>query len=57
MPKRFETLVIHAGQEPDEQNGAVMTPIYQTSTYAQIAVGQHKGYEYFFAPGTQLEQR
>jgi len=46
MPNSFETLAIHAGQEPDEQTGAVMTPIYQTSTYAQTAVGQHKGYEY-----------
>lgn len=49
MPKRFETLVIHAGQEPDEQTGAVINPIYQTSTYAQTAVGQHKGYEYSFS--------
>ncbi|HEX2979091.1 MAG TPA: cystathionine gamma-synthase [Anaerolineaceae bacterium] len=42
----FETLAIHAGQTPDPTTGAVMTPIYQTSTYAQEAVGQHKGYEY-----------
>jgi len=42
----FETLAIHAGQEPDSATGAVITPIYQTSTYAQEAVGQHKGYEY-----------
>lgn len=42
----FETQVIHAGVEPDAQTGAVMTPIYQTSTYAQSAPGQHKGYEY-----------
>lgn len=46
MPDHFETLAIHAGQPPDEGTGAVMTPIYQTSTYAQQAVGQHKGYEY-----------
>ena len=46
MPYQFETLAIHAGQEPDEKTGAVMTPIYQTSTYAQQSVGQHKGYEY-----------
>lgn len=46
MPYHFETLAIHAGQEPDEKTGAVMTPIYQTSTYAQQFVGQHKGYEY-----------
>ena len=43
----FETLAIHAGQEPDPNNGAVMTPIYQTSTYAQDGVGQpRQGYEY-----------
>jgi cystathionine beta-lyase/cystathionine gamma-synthase len=46
MPYHFETLTIHAGQEPDDNTGAVMTPIYQTSTYAQQSVGQHKGYEY-----------
>lgn len=43
---RFETLSIHAGQEPDPVTGAVMTPIYQTSTYVQQAVGRHRGYEY-----------
>lgn len=43
---RFETLAVHAGVEPDPLTGAVMTPIYQTSTYAQVKVGQHKGYEY-----------
>jgi cystathionine beta-lyase/cystathionine gamma-synthase len=43
---RFETLAIHAGQEADPTTGAVMTPIYQTSTYKQSAVGQHKGFEY-----------
>ena len=44
---KFETLVIHAGQAPDPANGAVMTPIYQTSTYAQDGVGQpRQGYEY-----------
>ncbi len=42
----FETLAIHAGQEPDPATGAVVTPIYQTSTYAQSAVGVHQGYEY-----------
>jgi cystathionine gamma-lyase len=42
----FETQVIHAGIEPDPQTGAVMTPIYQTSTYAQSSPGEHKGYEY-----------
>ena len=42
----FETLAIHAGQAPDPATGAVMTPIYQTSTYVQSAVGEHKGYDY-----------
>ena len=42
----FETRAIHAGQEPDPATGAVTTPIYQTSTYAQEAVGVHKGYDY-----------
>ena len=43
---RFGTKAIHAGVEPDPTTGAVMTPIYQTSTYAQEAPGVHKGYEY-----------
>lgn len=44
---KFETLAIHAGQEPDPHTGAVMTPIYQTSTYAQDGVGRPRnGYEY-----------
>jgi len=44
---KFETLTIHAGQEPDPNNGAVMTPIYQTSTFAQDGVGKPRdGYEY-----------
>ena len=42
----FETRAIHDGQEPDPATGAVVVPIYQTSTYAQDEVGQHKGYEY-----------
>lgn len=42
----FGTLAIHAGQEPDPQTGAVMTPIYQTSTYAQPSPGEHRGYDY-----------
>ena len=45
-PLGFETLAIHAGQEPDPATGAVITPIYATSTYAQEAVGKHKGYDY-----------
>jgi cystathionine gamma-synthase len=43
---RFETKAIHAGQEPEPTYGAVSVPIYQTSTYAQAAVGEHKGYDY-----------
>ena len=42
----FETRAIHAGQEPDPATGAVITPIYQTSTFAQEAVGVNKGYDY-----------
>src|SRR3954471_2731825 len=42
----FETRAIHAGQEPDPATGAVTTPIYQTSTYVQEAVGKNKGYDY-----------
>ena len=42
----FETRAIHDGQEPDPATGSVIVPIYQTSTYAQEAVGQHKGYDY-----------
>ena len=43
---RFSTLCLHAGQEPDPSTGAIITPIYQTSTYVQEALGRHKGYEY-----------
>ncbi len=43
---RFETRAIHAGQPPDPATGAVITPVYQTSTYAQSAPGEHKGYDY-----------
>lgn len=42
----FSTDAIHAGQQPDPVTGAVITPIYQTSTYAQEELGKHKGYEY-----------
>ncbi|HMX29868.1 MAG TPA: aminotransferase class I/II-fold pyridoxal phosphate-dependent enzyme, partial [Blastocatellia bacterium] len=42
----FATKAIHAGQEPDPTTGAVAVPIYQTSTYVQDALGQHKGFEY-----------
>ena len=45
-PVEFETLAIHAGQEPDPATGAITTPIYQTSTYVQDEVGVHKGYDY-----------
>src|SRR5512132_4193859 len=43
---RFSTVCLHAGQEPDPSTGAIITPIYQTSTYVQEALGKHKGYEY-----------
>jgi cystathionine beta-lyase/cystathionine gamma-synthase len=43
---RFSTLCVHAGQLPDPSTGAIITPIYQTSTYVQDALGVHKGYEY-----------
>lgn len=43
---RFSTVCIHAGQEPDPGTGAIVTPIFQTSTYVQEQLGKHKGYEY-----------
>jgi cystathionine gamma-lyase len=43
---RFETLAIHAGQAPDPTTGAIMTPVYLTSTYVQASPGVHKGFEY-----------
>ena len=43
---KFGTKVIHAGLEPDTATGAIMTPIYQTSTYVQEGIGEHKGYQY-----------
>lgn len=43
---RFDTLAIHAGQAPDPSTGAIMTPVYFTSTYVQDGPGEHKGYEY-----------
>lgn len=43
---KFATKAVHAGVEPDPSTGAIMTPIYQTSTYVQAAPGDHKGYEY-----------
>ena len=43
---RFGTLAIHAGQRPDPTTGAIMTPVYQTSTYVQPELGRHLGYEY-----------
>ena len=42
----FSTLAVHAGVEPDPSTGAIMTPVYLTSTYVQEGIGQHKGYEY-----------
>src|SRR6185437_1767362 len=46
MPHHFGTRAIHAGQEPDASTGAIMTPIYATSTYVQTSPGVHKGFEY-----------
>lgn len=43
---KFETAAIHVGQEPEEITGAIVVPIFQTATYAQPAIGEHKGYEY-----------
>jgi len=43
---KFETTAIHAGQAPDPSTGAVIVPVFQTSTYQQEAIGKHKGYEY-----------
>src|SRR5215203_605908 len=43
---RFSTICIHAGQEPDPSTGAIITPIFQTSTYVQEELGKHKGFEY-----------
>src|SRR5207249_9190343 len=43
---RFSTICIHAGQTPDPGTGAIITPIFQTSTYVQEELGRHKGYEY-----------
>ena len=46
MSYRFDTLAIHSAQPDDETTGAIITPIYQTSTYAQLEPGVHKGYCY-----------
>src|SRR4051794_4745379 len=43
---KFDTRVVHAGVHPDPTTGAIMTPIYTTSTYVQRSPGDHKGYEY-----------
>lgn len=46
LEQQFATRAVHAGQRPDESTGAIMPPIYQTSTYVQSALGVHKGFEY-----------
>jgi cystathionine beta-lyase/cystathionine gamma-synthase len=46
LDARLATRAVHAGQRPDPTSGAIMPPIYQTSTYAQEALGVNKGYEY-----------
>ena len=42
---RFDTLAIHAGQQPEPTTGAIMTPVFLSSTYVQAGPGEHKGYE------------
>ena len=44
---KFGTKTIHAGQKAEATTGAIMTPIYQTSTYIQASPGDHKGFEYY----------
>jgi len=56
MSLRFETRAIHTGSEPDPQTGAVIPPIYATSTYAQEAPGVHKGYDYSRADNPTRER-
>lgn len=46
LDQKFATQAVHAGQRPDEATGAIMPPIYQTSTYVQTGLGVHKGFEY-----------
>src|SRR5579871_124924 len=46
MPHGFGTQAVHAGQRPEPLAGAIMTPVYLTSTYVQEGLGQNKGYEY-----------
>ncbi|MDH3571603.1 MAG: PLP-dependent transferase, partial [Gemmatimonadota bacterium] len=46
LESSFGTRAVHAGQRPDETTGAIMSPIYQTSTYVQEGLGRHKGFEY-----------
>src|SRR5690606_26764386 len=43
---KFETICVHAGVEPEATTGAIMTPIFQTTTYVQQGPGEHKGYDY-----------
>ena len=56
MPPRFETRAIHAGSSPDPQTGAVIPPIYATSTYRQSAPGAHQGYDYSRADNPTRER-
>ena len=53
---KFGTKAIHAGVHADESTGAIMTPIYQTSTYVQSAPGEHKGFEYSRAQNPTRKQ-
>ena len=53
---QFDTLSVHAGVKPDPLTGAVMTPIYATSTYAHESPGVHSGYEYSRTQNSNLRQ-
>ncbi len=53
----FATKAIHVGQEPDPSTGAVVAPIYATTTYAQQEIGKHKGYDYSRAGNPTRTQR
>ena len=53
----FATRAIHVGQDPDPTTGSVITPIYQTSTYAQSDIGVNKGFEVFPAPTIPRDRR
>ena len=53
---QLATLAIHGGQSVDPTTGAVMVPIYATSTYAQSAPGEHQGFEYMYIPHSDIRK-